>query len=262
MGKRSPYSYKQASKRKFSAHCHSISLLSNFHFYSCLNTRFFQYYGLEFDKHLPGGEKTNLTRVYFEFELMFWDIVALCIYFWPVKEFLFHSYSFSTFAFCMSLNRQGFILCNLRLACLKRSVELYSVQSMRLVSFLTDRLHWHSFPPCIIHSWICGDYTFRLFYLRLKLMRTAVDSLLNGCFIFAGAKGLEKLVVRYFKYIWPYFYKNDLFYRLFQKLLMLGQLVVSFPVIGFSTSGKRNLARLSLMVRLLTHVIYYCRFHG
>lgn len=40
--------------------------------------------------------------------------------------------------------------------------------------------------------------TFRLQSLQLKLMLTAAASLLNGCFIFGGAKGLEKLMVRFF----------------------------------------------------------------
>lgn len=86
-------------------------------------------------------------------------------------------------------------------------------------------------------------------------MQTAVGSLNNGCFTSAGAKGLEKLMVRYIKNIADIFDSNGLFYRSFQKLLMLGPIVVSFQVIGFSTPEKRNLAKLSLMVWLLTHVI-------
>lgn len=45
---------------------------------------------------------------------------------------------------------------------------------------------------------VTGDGTFRLQTLPLKLMLTASVSLLNGCFIFAGAKSQEKLMVRFF----------------------------------------------------------------
>lgn len=89
-------------------------------------------------------------------------------------------------------------------------------------------------------------------------MQTAVGSLNNGCFTFAGAKGLEKLMVRYFKNIADLCDTNDLFYRSFQKLLMLEPIVISFQVIGFSIPEKRNLAKLSLMVWLLTCVIIGC----
>jgi len=43
--------------------------------------------------------------------------------------------------------------------------------------------------------------TCRLFNMRLELMLNAVGFLLSGYFIFDGAKGLEKLMVRYFFYM-------------------------------------------------------------
>lgn len=96
----------------------------------------------------------------------------------------------------------------------------------------------------------------RLFKVRLKLMLTAAAFLLNGYFIFDGAKSLEKLMVRYLWHDWS-LWRSNLFYRWLKKLLKLGQIVLNFQVIGFFIPVKRSLARLLLMVcscSLQTHL--------
>lgn len=59
---------------------------------------------------------------------------------------------------------------------------------------------------------VTGDNNFRLQTLLLKLMPTASASLLNGCFMFAGAGSQEMLMVR-FSDICDKFDINGLFYR-------------------------------------------------
>ena len=93
------------------------------------------------------------------------------------------------------------------------------------------------------------DNIFRLFNMRLELMQTAVAFLLSGFFIFDGTKSLEKLMVRYFYYMWSFWLKNW-FYRSLRKQLKLGQIVVSFLKTGYFIPVKRSLGLL-LMVWLL-----------
>ena len=89
----------------------------------------------------------------------------------------------------------------------------------------------------------------RLFNMRLELMLNAVAFLLSGYFIFDGAKSLEKLMVRYFYYLWSFWQKNW-FYRSLRKQLKLGQIVVSFLKTGYFIPAKRSLGLL-LMVWFL-----------